>query len=148
MNRSLKRGWTNWCASVRYLLWTSCGQLDVGQSLAHHRHAIKLLQAGHCLEQKNDDTTTLDRLNRSRQQVWSDGLIVLENKHAERLAENLGRVLVVRISNVGDGDEELERILVVGLTDTSLHIAFNLGFALLAMAAVSLPHKPLDCELT
>lgn len=42
-----------------------------------------------------------------------------------------------RISDVGNGDEELEGVLLVGLTDTALNIALDLGLTLLAVAGVS-----------
>ena len=42
-----------------------------------------------------------------------------------------------RISDVGNGDEELEGVLLVGLTNTALNIALDLGLTLLAVAGVS-----------
>jgi hypothetical protein len=61
----------------------------------------------------------------------------LQHQHAERLTKDLGRVFVVGITNVGDRDEQLKGVLIVGLSDASLDVALDLGFSLLAVPALS-----------
>lgn len=106
-------------------------------SQAHHGQSVELLQARHCLQEQDNDSTTLHRLNRPREQVWRDRLVILQNEHTECLTENLSGILVVCVSDVGDGDEELERILIIRFPDSTLYITLDLGFSLLAVAGIS-----------
>lgn len=61
----------------------------------HHGHSVKIPQTLHPLQQAHDDSSSLDRLDRPRQQIRSDGLEILQDEHVERLTENLVRVFVV-----------------------------------------------------
>jgi hypothetical protein len=61
----------------------------------YHTHSVKLLQTRHVLQQQADDTATLDRLDRSCEQVGSDRLIVLQYEETERLTQDLVRLFVV-----------------------------------------------------
>lgn len=123
---------------------------------AHHRHGVELLQAAHRTKQQDHNPASLDRLDRPREKVGRQRLEVLEDQHAESLTQNLSRVLVVpastisnisnlpcegkeakqgsRVADVGDGEEELERRLLVRLYDPALDVPLDLGLALLAVA--------------
>lgn len=104
----------------------------------HHGDRVKLTQACHRLEQEHDDTASLHSLDGSCQEVGSDSLKVLKNEHAECPSQNLGRVLVVAVANVGDADKELERIGSIALfSHASLDVSFDLCFPLLAVGGES-----------
>jgi hypothetical protein len=62
------------------------------------------------------------------------------------LTKNLGRILVVGVSNIRDGDKQLERVLLIGFSDTTLDISLDLGFALLSVSITSglTPHNEQD----
>lgn len=100
MKRSLNRGTTEACESVRKRECTSW-ESTVSEALSslcewtHHGHGVKLLKRAHCPEKQNDDSTTLDSLDRPSEEVGCEGLKVLENEHAKRLTEDLLRILVV-----------------------------------------------------
>lgn len=99
----------------------------------YHRHVVELLQAAHRPEEKHDDSASLDRLDRPREQVGRDGLKVLQDEHSKRLSEHLVRVLVVCVPDVGDRDKELKGRLLVDLSDATLDIPLDLCLALLAV---------------
>ena len=47
------------------------------------------------------------------QEIWRDGFEVLEDAHSVGVAENLVRLFVVAKADVGGGDEQIERIVLV-----------------------------------
>ena len=49
------------------------------------------------------------------------------------MAENLVRLFVVRVADVGDGDEYFEGGLLVGFADAALDIALDFCFALFSV---------------
>lgn len=101
----------------------------------YHSHGVQLLERGHALQQQDNDSTTLNGLNSPGEQVGRQGLEILKDTHAVGVSENLLCLLVVGVPNVGDGNKELEGILLVDLTDATFDIPLDLGFALLAMTA-------------
>lgn len=62
-------------------------------SMDIHGHRVQLTQAGHALEQQQNASSSLYRLNCARQHVGRDGLEILKNTHAKRVSENLVRLL-------------------------------------------------------
>jgi hypothetical protein len=72
------------------------------QRVTHHGHAVQVPKTRHALQQADDDSSSLDRLDRPREQVGRDGLKVLQDEHVEGLTEDLVRVLVVPGGRRGD----------------------------------------------
>ncbi|KAI3478562.1 hypothetical protein L1887_59470 [Cichorium endivia] len=107
----------------------------VGAVAAVHVHAerVELSQAGHGLEEEDDDAAALDGLDGAREHVGRDCLKVLKDEHAVGLAEDLGRVLVVAVADVCEADKELEGIAFALLADAALDVVFDLLLALLAV---------------
>jgi hypothetical protein len=100
-----------------------------------HRQVVQLSQTVHALEQHDNQTSALDRLYRSREDVGRDGFEVLQDAYAKGVSQNLLRLFVVGVSDVVEGDEELERILGVCFSDASLDFLFDFLLALLAVTA-------------
>jgi hypothetical protein len=96
-----------------------------------HGHCVQLLQAAHTLQQQNHQSASLDCLNRAREQVWCQGLEVLEDAHAVCVTENLLRLLVVNISDVLCRDEKFERVFGIDVANAALDFALDLLLALL-----------------
>lgn len=101
----------------------------------HHGHCVQLLERAHGLEKQDNHTTSFDSLNGSSECVGSDGFEILENTHAVGVTQNLLCFLVVGISNIGDGNKELERIFIVGFSNASLDILLNLCLSLFPMTS-------------
>lgn len=70
------------------------------QNATHHGHGIELLQTAHRPQQQDDDTSSLNRLDRPGEQIGRQSLKVLENEHTKGLTEDLCRVLVVAACGV------------------------------------------------
>lgn len=141
IKRSLNRATISLCASVRYLECTSYKSMRIYQyhdwmsSLStYHSHGVQLLKRAHTLEKKNHHTTTFDCFNGTCQCVGGDGFKILQDTHAISVTKDLVCLLVVGVANISDRNEQLERILSVGLANTLLDLSLDLGFTLLAMA--------------
>lgn len=100
----------------------------------YHSHGVQLLKRAHTLEKKNHHTTTFDCFNGTCQCVGSDGFKILQDTHAISVTKDLVCLLVVGVADISDRNEQLERILSVGLANTLLDLSLDLGFTLLAMA--------------
>jgi hypothetical protein len=98
-----------------------------------HGHCVQLLQAAHALQQQNHQSSSLDCLNRAREQVRCQGLEVLEDAYAVCVTENLLRLLIVNISNVLRRDEKFERIFGIDVANAALDLALDLLLALLSV---------------
>lgn len=98
-----------------------------------HRQGVELLQTAHTLEQHDDKTSSFDGFDGTGEKVGSDGFEVLQNAHAVGVSENLLRLLVVNIADVLGRDEELEGVLVVDITDSTLDLLLDFLFSLLAV---------------
>lgn len=98
-----------------------------------HRHCVKLLQTRHSLEQQDDQSTAFNGLDCSCEEIGREGFEVLEDTHSVCVAENLFGLFVVAVADVGEGDEEFERIFGIRLPDSSLDLLLDLCLALLAM---------------
>jgi len=109
---------------------------------SHHGHGVKLLQTRHCLQKQNNNTPSLDRLDCPREQVGRDRLVILQNEHSKCLTEDLGRVLVVGVSDIRNSDKELKGVLIVGFPYSALNVPLDLGFSLLSVARVSRALSP------
>lgn len=73
-----------------------------------HRYRIKLFQTCQSVEKHDNHATTFDSFHGSAQHVGRDGFEVLQDAHAERLSENLVRVLIIAIPNVFTRHEQLD----------------------------------------
>lgn len=103
--------------------------------IPYHGHGVELLERRHALEQEDNDSTALNGLNSSGEQVGRKCFEILEDAHAVSVSENLLGLLVVSVTDVGDRDEQLKGILLVDFADATLDIALDLGLALLAVGA-------------
>lgn len=99
------------------------------------------MQTAHRPQQKHHNSSTLDRLDRPRQQIRGDGLKVLEDEHAERLTEDLGGILVVGVPDVGHAHKELKGRLLVRFSDPSLDVPLDLGLSLFSVTEVKVKIK-------
>jgi hypothetical protein len=75
----------------------------------HHSHRVELLQTAHRPQQQHNDSSSLDRLDRPRQQVRCERLKVLKDEHAECLTEDLGRVFVVAVEDE-KGSKQIDQL--------------------------------------
>lgn len=100
----------------------------------HHSHSVQLLKRTHGLEQQNNHTTSFDGLNGSCKGVGRNSFKVLEHTHAIRVTENLLRLLIVGVSDVGDGHKQFKWVLGVGFSDTSFNILLDLCLSLLSVS--------------
>lgn len=90
--RSLKRGVTELCDSVRRRSWMSCGKAreitdtdtPTRSECAHHRHGVELLEGLHGAEEEHDDAAALHRLHGTRQQVRRERFKVLQDLGGKR----------------------------------------------------------------
>mmetsp|Transcript_31326 Transcript_31326/g.99939 ORF Transcript_31326/g.99939 Transcript_31326/m.99939 type:complete len:481 (-) Transcript_31326:438-1880(-) len=99
-----------------------------------HGHLVEPLQRLHVAQQHHDHAAALHGLNGAREEIRGDGLKVLEHAHAVRVAQDLVCLAVISVPDVGGGDEERERILVLGVEEPPLHHLLNLVHPLLAVA--------------
>ena len=98
-----------------------------------HRHSVELLERGHSLEEEHNQPTALHRLDNPAQKVRRQRGEVLQHDHPVRRTQDLVRVLVVAVANVGRRDEEIERILLVWIVETTRDQLLHLPHPLLPM---------------
>ena len=55
----------------------------------HHGHTVQGAKAVHGAEQQHDHATSFDSLDGPGQQIWGQGLKVLQHQHAVGVAQNL-----------------------------------------------------------
>lgn len=132
---------------------------------SHHGHGVELLEGVHGPQQDHHHAAALHRLDGSGQQVGSDCLEVLsqverrettecqtlrrrfaelnvrsgraylQDAHAKRVSQDLVRLIVVAVADVGGGDEELKRVVLVEVQRARFDLLLQLLHALLPIAA-------------
>ena len=80
-----------------------------------HTDGVELLQTVDVVYQQHDGSSSLHGLYCPRQQVGCQGLEVLEDAHAVRVAQDLVSLVVVGVAYVGGGYKHLEGILLINL---------------------------------
>ncbi|RNA28999.1 hypothetical protein BpHYR1_052339 [Brachionus plicatilis] len=98
-----------------------------------HAHGVELFERGERAEQDEDEAAALNCFDGARQQVGGERLEVLQHQHAVCVAEDFVRLVVVAVSDVGGGDEELERVVVVHVQFAAFDFFLDLFHALFAV---------------
>lgn len=142
--------------AVLYREWTSYEDVSAPSTAGrrgrtNHSHRVQSPQRLHPLQQTHHDPSSLNRLNRPRQQIRSDRLEILQHQHGERLSKNLVRILIVptpsstlntlnrmrrdvRVPHISHGNEQLERVHLPHFSLPPLDLALDLALSLLPVA--------------
>lgn len=72
----------------------------------------------------------------------------LENTHAKRVAQDLVRLIVVAVANVGGSYEEFKGVILLYVQRPVLYFFLQLSHSFLPMTAITPPPEPHESQLT
>jgi len=78
-----------------------------------HRNSVQLFETIHRFHQEDNQSSSLYSLYGSAQQVGSQSLKILQNKHLISITQYLMRLLIIGIPDLVGADEEFKGIVYI-----------------------------------